>query len=326
MAPGNDGMTRLTGVRLLLAGAESTAQADTLALPAYAFEGRTPGDRASLGAIGLQRYCDGSTCTIAAAVELPSGASVTRIELDAYDNDGAADVAAGFSRCDVATGICAGVASVSTSDSEGYDQPGFDLLSPETIDNANFTYRAEVSLGATDATRLVGLRLFFDRPPALARSDRLAINPFAFEGREATDSSVLDVLTDDRFCNGQACTMLAPIELPSGTRVSRLELSAWDDSSADIRAAFLRCPEGSGNCVEVVSAATTGTPGDAEVGVDLGSPEVIDNAGSTYALEVQSGPNAGTALRGASLVIERPLIFSDGFGTGDTSPWSSTVQ
>ena len=64
---------------------------------------------------------------------------------------------------------------------------------------------------------------------------------------------------------------------------------------------------------------------DGEVGVDLDSPETIDNAGFTYAIEVQSGPNADTTLRGVSLVIERPLIFSDGFGTGNTSPWSSTV-
>lgn len=157
-------------------------------------------------------------------------------------------------------------------------------------------------------------------------SDVLAINPFAFEGRDATDSTVLDAQGDERFCNGQACTMLAAVELPAGTRVERLGLAAWDNSTADVRAAFLRCPEGSVNCVEVVSVATAGTPGDATVGADLGSPEIIDNAGFTYALEVRSGPNAATSLRGVSLSVDRALIFSDGFGTGGTTPWSSTVQ
>ena len=317
--PGDDGLTRLVGVRLVLAGAESIARNEVLALHAYAFEGRTPGDRAALAATGVQRFCAGATCTLAAPIELPSGATVTRIELDAVDN-GAADVVAGFSRCDAATGMCDSVASVKTSETPGVSQPVFDLVSPETIDNSNFTYRAEVSLGAGDETRLVGLRLFFGVPAALPKSDRLAVNPFAFEGRDATNSVVLDEMADGRFCNGLACVMLAPVELPSGTRVDRLELSAWDSSTAEVRAAFLRCPQGSESCVDVVAAGT-----DTEVGVDLASPETIDNAGFTYAIEVRSGPNADTTLRGVSLVIERPLIFSDGFGTGDTFPWSNTV-
>ncbi len=323
--PGNDGLTRLVGARLLLVGAESTALSEVLALHAYAFEGRTPGDRSALGADGVQRFCSGAACTVVAPVELPSGAKVTRIELDAIDT-GSANVAAEFSRCDASTGTCTGVASVNTSGVPGATQPGFDLVSPETIDNSTLTYRVQVTLGATDETRLVGFRLFFNRPAGLPRSDRLAVDPFAFEGRDATDSAVLDAQGDERFCNGKDCTMLAPVELPSGTRVERLELAARDNSSADVRAAFLRCPEGSGNCAEVVSVATAGTPGDAAVGADLGSPEIIDNASFTYALEVRSGPNAETALRGASLVIERPLVFSDGFGTGDSTSWSNTVQ
>jgi hypothetical protein len=52
-------------------------------------------------------------------------------------------------------------------------------------------------------------------------SDVLAINQFAFEGRDATDSAVLGALGDERFCDGRACTMLAPVEPPSGTRVER---------------------------------------------------------------------------------------------------------
>ncbi len=259
--PGNDGLTRLVGARLVIAGAESAELGEVLALHAHAFEGRTPNDRDALRAVSVQRYCSGATCTLAAPVELPSGTSVTRIELDAIDNDGVADVVAAFSRCDVATGICAGVASVKTTDTPGASQPVLDLVSPETIDNSNFTYRVEVALGTTDATRLIGLRLFFDRPPALPKTDRLAINPFAFEGRDATDSEVLNEMADGRFCDGGACIMLAPVELPSGTRVDRLELSAWDmsDESA-VRAAFARCPVGSAVCVEVASFASSGSP------------------------------------------------------------------
>ncbi len=240
--PGNDGLTRLLGVRLLLAGAESSALSEVLALHAYAFEGGTPGDRAALRADGVQRSCTGASCSLAAAVALPSGASVTRIELDAIDNDGAADVAAGFSRCDAATGACTGVAAVSTAGTPGADQPGFDLVSPEIIDNGSFTYRVNVTLGATNETRLVGLRLFFDRPPALPKNDRLASQPLRIRGpRCAPTARCWMRWRTRRFCNGQACTMLAPVELPSGTRVDRLELSAWDSTAPPRRFAPPSC-------------------------------------------------------------------------------------
>ena len=317
--PGDDTLTRLLGARLIFSGPESTALSDVLALHPYAFEGRSPSDRVALRADGIQRYCTGTSCTLVAPVELPSGVTVTRIELDAVDS-GAASVDAVLSRCGVASGSCESIGSVS-SDS----QPGLDLAAPETIDNEDFTYVVDVSLGATIDTRLVGLRLFFDRPAALPRQDRLSISPFAFEGHEAADSLVLDVLGDARFCNGQSCTLLAPVELPSGTQVDRLELSGWDSSSAELRATLRRCPVGAGTCQEAATIATVDTPGATVVGVDIGTPEVIDNDGFTYMVEVQGGPNADTTLRSVSLVIERSLIFSDGFGSGDTTPWSNTV-
>jgi hypothetical protein len=91
-----------------------------------------------------------------------------------------------------------------------------------------------------------------------------------------------------------------------------------------VRAAFLRCPEGSETCIEVAALSTIGSPGDFEAGSDLQTPEIIDNRNFTYMVEVESGPNADTTLRSFSLVIERKLIFSDGFGFGDASAWTST--
>jgi hypothetical protein len=317
--PGDDALTRLVGARVVFSGPENTALTDVLALHAYAFEGRTPVDRLALRADGIQRYCSGTSCTVAAPVELPSQTIVTRIELDAVDT-GVGTVSGEFKRCGVPSGTCTSIASVSSD-----TQPDLDLATPESVNNDTFTYLVEISLGATSTTRLVGFRLFFDRPSALARTDRLSISPFAFEGRDADNHSLMNATGGERFCDGQSCTMFAPVELPSGTRVNRLELSGWDHSSEELRAALLRCPVGSGTCQEAASIATTGMPGDTVVGVDLGTPEVIDNGGFTYMVEVQGGPNADTSLRGVSLSIERTLIFSDGFGTGGTTSWSNAV-
>lgn len=320
--PGEDAVTRLLGVRLTVAGPEGPASSDTLALSGYGFEGRTASDRSVLAADGIQRYCAGAACIMAAPVELPSGAVVTRIELDAVDG-GAADIAASFNRCGAASGVCTEVAAVSTTGTPGSTQTGSDLVVPEAIDNDDFTYLAEVSLGATIDTRLVGLRVLFDLPPALPRDDRLTINPFAFEARAAADSAVLDAQGGERFCSGQICVLLAPVELPSGTALTRIELAAYDASSASVRAALIRCPVGTGSCADIASVETVGTAGATVRGADLDPPEVVENQQFSYAVEVTSGPNADTALRSVSLVIERALIFSDGFGTGDTAAWSA---
>jgi len=119
--------------------------------------------------------------------------------------------------------------------------------------------------------------------------------------------------------------MLAPVELPSGTRVDRLELSGWDTSSAELRAALLRCPAIADTCSEVTAVLTSGTPEAVVVGVDLDTPEVIDNSIFTYAVEVRGEFNPAASLRAAALSFERALIFSDGFGSGDATSWSSSV-
>ncbi len=322
--PGNDAVTRLVGLRLVLAGPESVVRSEVLALHAYAFEGRTSDDRDALRAVSVQRYCTGTTCTLAAPVELPSGATVTRIDLDAYDF-GSASVGATFSRCGVATALCTEVASVSTTGTPGFDQPGMNLTVPEVIDNSAFTYLVEVSLGSDNNTRLIGMRFDVQLPSAFSRDDRLSIGPFAFEGHEAADNGVMNATNGERFCDGQNCTMTAPVELPSGTRLDRIELSGWDTDSADLRAALMRCPLGVEICEEVAAVSTSGTPGATVVPVDLGTVEVIDNRLFTYMIEVEGGPNAATSLRAVSLSIERALIFSDGFGSGDTIQWSNAV-
>jgi hypothetical protein len=318
--PGNDALTSLNGVRLIVSGPESATATETLALVSFAFEGRSPMDRVALRApVGIGRYCDGAPCTLVAPVELPSGGAVSRIGLDAVDN-GSGTVAAVFRRCEVTSAICGLIAAVSTD-----TDPTLDLAIPEIIDNDSFTYVVEVSLGATNETQLLGFRVDFTQPSALPKRDRLTIGPFAFEGLDADNHAAIGANGGERFCDGRNCTMLAPVDLPSGTRVDRLELSGWDTSPTELRAALLRCPSSADTCSEVTAVPTSGAPGAVVVGVDFDAPEVIDNSLFTYAVEVRGGPNAATSLRAVSLSFERSLIFSDGFGSGDATSWSASV-
>lgn len=322
--PGEDSLTRLVGARLLFSGPESPVQSDSLAIHPYAFEGWAANDRSALRATGVQRFCDGQACVLVAPVELPSGAVVNRIELDAYDA-GSSDVVASFGRCVLGTGICAELVTVNTSGTPGSTQPAVDLVSPETIDNANYTYISQVSLGATGETRLVGVRLEFDAPASIPRTDWLAINPFAHEGMEAGDIDALEAIGDDRYCSGQSCVAIAPVELPSGTIVTRIELDAFDNGPSDVQAVFSRCPIGEATCSEIVTLGTSGTPGAAHVAADLVVPEMIDNQTSTYQVAVDLGDDDATRLRAVQLAFENSMIFSDGFGSGDTSSWSIAV-
>ncbi|MDX2437993.1 MAG: hypothetical protein QNL88_13200 [Acidobacteriota bacterium] len=160
-------------------------------------------------------------------------------------------------------------------------------------------------------------------------SDVLAIGPYAFEGLEASDIQALRASGARRFCertDGLNCLFAAPVELPTETVVTRLELDAVDIGPDNVKANFYRCPKGTAACDDpLAQVSTSGTPGSTQIGIDLAAPEIIDNDGFTYMVEVRSGPNADTSLRGVSLSIERALIFIDGFGSGDTTPWSNTA-
>ncbi len=66
-------------------------------------------------------------------------------------------------------------------------------------------------------------------------SDVLAIGPYAFEGLEASDIQALRASGARRFCertDGLNCLFEAPVELPTGTVVTRLELDDVDNGPA----------------------------------------------------------------------------------------------
>ena len=236
---------------------------DVLAINPFAFEGLEASDIAALRVGGIDRYCERSDslpCLIEAPVELPTGTVVTRLELDAADN-GPSFVKANFNRCPVGAEACDLLAAVSTEGAPGATQVGVDLTSPEPIDNDNFTYLLEVFPGEDGLTRLVGARLVFAGAESVTRNEVLGLHAHAFEGRTPSDRGALRATSVQRFCTGSACTIAAPVELPTDSSVTRIELDAFDDGAADVAAGFIRCDATTGVCTVVASVSTSGAPG-----------------------------------------------------------------
>jgi hypothetical protein len=322
--PGNDAALALLGARVhLLTG--QTSDADEVAMAPYAFEARTSTGRNSLAVSGIQRFCSGVECEVLAPVVLASGTVVTRLDLDAWDNSSSDNVTASFERCSMATGMCTSLTSLATTGSPGATQPGVDLPMPETIDNHTFSYLARVALGDTDQTRLVGLRLSLTRPMPAPRFDTHAINAFAFEGLDADAIDAIEAVGDERYCSGQACVLRAPVLLRSGTAVHSLGLAAFDAGAGSVTASLERCAVGTTFCTAIAEIETSGDSGGVSPEIALSSKEIIDNRAFTYMIEVALDEGSAYRLRAVFLEIDN-RIFIDGFESGDTTAWTTTVE
>jgi hypothetical protein len=103
-------------------------------------------------------------CVFEAPVQLPAGALVTRIELDACDTNAAASVTAQLYRN---PDLEAGIVQLVVVSTGLVATPGCafffaDLSVPETIDNFNNVYIVQVAPGATDSTtRFWAVRLYY---------------------------------------------------------------------------------------------------------------------------------------------------------------------
>ena len=146
------------------------------------------------------RYCLGTSpflCIFEAAVMLPSGASVTGIELEACDTSTAKDgVRASFHRTGPREGNPTELAVATTG---SRDAPGCEfffraLSSPESIDNFANTYRVRVLvIGVDTNARFQAVRLFYNLrvspAPATANFDDVPSSHPFFQFIEALRAS-----------------------------------------------------------------------------------------------------------------------------------------
>ena len=146
-------------------------------IQALAFAGYSAVDTGNVFANEFgSRFCNAPNCAFGAPVSLPAGALVTRLELEACDDDaGGGSVEATLLRVTVNESAVSPLAVVGTGapDAPGCQVFGTDLVSPETIENADATYVARVATqGVGSATRFQAVRIFYrlqqSPAPALA--------------------------------------------------------------------------------------------------------------------------------------------------------------
>jgi hypothetical protein len=95
---------------------------------------------------------------------------------------------------------------------------------------------------------------------------------------------------------------VAPLDLPAGAQIVRIELQACDTAASDDIQMFFRRQPRTGTAVTIDSAVTTGTPGCTNVLTTLGAPHTVDNFNNAYFFEVSlEATDASTRLAAARI-------------------------
>jgi len=294
----------------------------------FAFEPRDYQARNTL--TGQPRYCLGEDeCYFRASIELPSGSILRRLQLDAYDvaSDPPGNVYVWLWRCTSVPWSCTTLTIFQTQGAPGMQRVTDDLVPPETIDNATYTYlvTAAATSGTSD-TRFAGLRLIFDPPASRQNPEWLTINAYGFEVYSRDEEEAITDYGLRRYCYDSDCDLVAPVELPSGSKVTTLMMDVGDAGSGTVETWFHRCPSGQGGCIPLAYQDTVGMPGDTQLFVNLPVPEIIDNDANSYVVAAHlTGGTFDPLLGSVRLLYAPPGIFADGFESGDTASWSTSV-
>ena len=140
-------------------------------------------------------------------------------------------------------------------------------------------------------------------------TSRVTLTAVSFLLVEGTEDGIGVAAT--RSCvSVDPCTWLAGVSVPSGARITRLELEACDaDSASKVAFGLRRHPVPAQDAVPVVVGASTGiadTPGCALFPVTV--DHIVDNAANSYVAEVSAAP--GVNVRFGALRVDYELQVS----------------
>jgi len=134
------------------------------------------------------------------------------------------------------------------------------------------------------------------------------IGASAFTGSRGADNAAVQSSTDKSAWCTSSCTLAAPVILPAGALVSRVELAACDTATAgDVRGALRRQPGLTGDDnpeirLVFIETGMAATPGCGLFAADLAPPETIDNLNNNYFVNTTlNGGTADTRLRAIRL-------------------------
>jgi hypothetical protein len=83
-------------------------------------------------------------------------------------------------------------------------------------------------------------------------------------------------------------TLVAGVDLPSGSQITGLEVAGCDNGAGSLTARLYRCLDPEFTCTAVATVTPSGTPACAFSSVAV-TNATVDNLGSSYAVEVQMG-------------------------------------
>ncbi len=199
-----------------------TAATSELALSSFAFEPYDQPANTSYSSIpptGVWRHCLGNftpaaPCVFVASVQLPTGALVYGIELDALDADPAAEVSADLALCPKLAPLCMPLATAAT----GIAFNGGPILVPTllgvpfAVDNlmTSLVVEARIS-GGTPNTQLSSFRITYglqvSPAPVTATFSDVPVGHWAFQHVEALSASAITAgCGGGNFCPDQSVT------------------------------------------------------------------------------------------------------------------------
>jgi S-layer homology domain len=136
-------------------------------------------------------------------------------------------------------------------------------------------------------------------------TSRLTLPAVSFHLAEGTEDGI-GVAASRACVSADPCVWLAGVSLPSGARITGLELEACDDDPASkVSFALRRHPVPMQDAVPVVPNGTTGiadTPGCALF--PIAADHTVDNAANSYVAEVESAPGVNVRFGALRVVYE----------------------
>jgi S-layer homology domain len=134
---------------------------------------------------------------------------------------------------------------------------------------------------------------------------------FALTNNNTSQAYNSDINTGARFCTLINCRLLAPVQLPAGAHVTRIEVDGCDTNpGANFSVVLRRSQLHEGGTTQLASADSAGNPGCVFVIGDLATPETIDNRNNTYFLDYIDGGTNDASLRFTAVRIFYTLQVS----------------
>src|SRR5262245_60125042 len=147
----------------------------------------------------------------------------------------------------------------------------------------------------------------------------VSFTEFALTNNNTSQAYSFDINTGARFCTLINCRLLAPVQLPAGALVSRIETDGCNTSASTFSVILHRAPAHGGAVTQLAAANSLAGSGCVFVTGTLATPETIDNRNNTYFLDYIDGGTNDASQRFTAVRIFYTLQVSPAPGTATFS-------